>query len=956
MIRFINTFKLYIKIIAAVLVCVFAITSIPCIDSAHALAVYAGTQRVAVRREMLDMAMNLYKITYLASGDPELKSSDLVLLPYGKLLVSSEYEDKPLELLRLIYNRETKAIIQIMSDPESDERDECIRVQERIFAGNDIITSYRRISGVEVYADRETLFKDVIAKAFELLLLEKHGAISRKEMSREERRFLKAIKPVILEKENEYFTGIFWSQYAREKRIRVALANGVELGSGNHRSEEGATTEGSPERSPELVEGRSRGRGNGHGAKEGETLASASTAPTASNLRDEIQNGAQDPKERSIFVKTTLFILIAGFFTTTAYVLAVHMSGFRAPGEIFGWGGSKFMAFARYLEGNTSAFVIFYTSFVFVANVIASRFDKKKHWTRFATVTVLAILSSRFAISKYVPYIQEIIPDVGVYSHWKRPLADLLGLAQPMIAISFLVMGFVERLRTAWNKFNAFKGEHLKGTLLHVLKKLKLLYEMGGFYQVAILFWSPIIHFSYYEEGTTGVVAPVSFFFAIVAAVYLVQKPGQMLTPYPILNKVLKNVYLAPLIGVTGLAMFANEALAINAGCGLFTTAVLYIAYILWRWIPYRILSFLERKVGGVASAPPFVKNSEGISNGDNIGAAKDLSSSDGTAMKQGTGEEASRDRKVDRLKELTGRNDIKHVRDVDAVLKTIDDDPLDTIYLVDELPDDEQEERFRRYFRNKYEVGYSLTLIDGVEYFIVWKSNFNEVEDKESGSLGSVSTEVLANLADHRIPFFVHLHHLSQSILPSVADYIKPKPLPYTEPRPGEFEIPDLIHVGRFYMGHPDIGFVEYYYDEDLDGGIMAPMLESEDIQLTCVTGTDATHHQVKTEEEALDILLREIDKGCWAFDVNFGSGFCAGWRKDWKFSDIVKGRCPETAEDIVYRLMCDALNEQKPDTSAGAEATEAIPSDPTTTSQISEKSLAEHPVTNSGEISNGA
>ncbi|MFC1570629.1 pyridoxal-phosphate dependent enzyme [Candidatus Omnitrophota bacterium] len=237
-------------------------------------------------------------------------------------------------------------------------------------------------------------------------------------------------------------------------------------------------------------------------------------------------------------------------------------------------------------------------------------------------------------------------------------------------------------------------------------------------------------------------------------------------------------------------------------------------------------------------------------------------------------------DRKLEKLKTLTKRKDIKHMKSLDDVLKVIDEDPLDTVYLVDELPNDKTEKSFREYFLEKYEVGYYTVLIDYETYFIVVKTDYDKEKKEPSGSLGSVSIDTVKMLKEYPVPFFIHTHDNYEGILPSVSDLYLASPIPDTSP----------LNTGRFYLAHPVIGLVSYWYDEDKDDFLSSPMLQHEgSVNIKYTIDGELKIERGLAPGLVPRILLGKIEDGCTYFKVDFENGFLVEWHKGFGFSDII-------------------------------------------------------------------
>ena len=231
------------KVIAAVVACIFTFTSIPCIEEAHALSPWAGSQRPDVVLSMLNRAFMSGKIDFADEGDPILDEEEAVLLPHGKILLSSnlrgEEDDRELMLkrLRVIFREEVRGVMQVFA---KTERSKYSKIMNDLLSEEDILASYNRLlksnsyspldlESLKVGENAEIIVNDCIARGFELWLLERDKAISKKDLSSEEKDFLHEVGSFIEKRLHNYFTGAFRDQYVREMNIRIALANGHEF-------------------------------------------------------------------------------------------------------------------------------------------------------------------------------------------------------------------------------------------------------------------------------------------------------------------------------------------------------------------------------------------------------------------------------------------------------------------------------------------------------------------------------------------------------------------------------------------------------------------------------------------------------------------------------------------------------------------------------------------------------
>ncbi|MBF0494879.1 MAG: hypothetical protein HQL28_07130, partial [Candidatus Omnitrophica bacterium] len=149
----------------------------------------------------------------------------------GKSIVNQELAPKPevtgkeLKLLRAITHEEIEALKQVVKWEDVP----------RYTAIQNLILGYKPAK--EKYFDifpaktkealpNDQILNDMLARAFEILVLKKDNLITEAEMTDKEKAFISAIEPVIRDHEHNYFTGVFWNWNLRSNKIREAYARG----------------------------------------------------------------------------------------------------------------------------------------------------------------------------------------------------------------------------------------------------------------------------------------------------------------------------------------------------------------------------------------------------------------------------------------------------------------------------------------------------------------------------------------------------------------------------------------------------------------------------------------------------------------------------------------------------------------------------------------------------------
>ena len=266
------------------------------------------------------------------------------------------------------------------------------------------------------------------------------------------------------------------------------------------------------------------------------------------------------------------------------------------------------------LGGVWEAYIVFVSSFAIYrwrlglfnvfANIwghsAASLIDKDKHLSRFIVIAIWVFCVAIGTMPYYVAFTRAFIPDWGIWAHWMRPLMDLFVMCQFLIIAGFYIMGVRERVIKPESKGRILTKNWIRETRYYVYKKLRLIYGRDGYLKVAMLFWMPIIHFTYYSAYSNavlmGIAISIAPLFAVVAAFFVMQQPKHPLSPYPKLNKLLKHSYYMPLIfisiGIPVAASLGHMALALDGIAALWTGVVGCTVYHIWNW-------FIQRYVLG---------------------------------------------------------------------------------------------------------------------------------------------------------------------------------------------------------------------------------------------------------------------------------------------------------------------------------------------------------------------
>ncbi|MBN2453879.1 MAG: radical SAM protein [Candidatus Omnitrophica bacterium] len=156
----------------------------------------------------------------------ERNSAKALLLSHGKILASKDLKNQPERLYRVIIHEQIEAIMQIMAKEDREKYNSLMNI---VLSRHDACEAYYNLFSVgqKPNLPDELLVNDMLAKAFELLILRMNGLIEEDKILPAESKFLKEIEPIINARKHNYFTGVFWDDTVRQAKIRVAMANSV---------------------------------------------------------------------------------------------------------------------------------------------------------------------------------------------------------------------------------------------------------------------------------------------------------------------------------------------------------------------------------------------------------------------------------------------------------------------------------------------------------------------------------------------------------------------------------------------------------------------------------------------------------------------------------------------------------------------------------------------------------
>ena len=196
---------------------------------ADALAPWMTSQVSQKREEILqELFKRGYHIIYAESEEDKellkINETDALLLSDGRIIVSPEVAENDLNLIRCIFHEEIEAILQIMAE---DDYSRYFGLQTIVLSDNELLKAYKKLLTPKQLKiiPKDLFINDLLAEAFELILLWEKELISFNEMTKNEQEFIKLITPIIMRHEYDYFTRVFWDDRKRREKIKVAIAN-----------------------------------------------------------------------------------------------------------------------------------------------------------------------------------------------------------------------------------------------------------------------------------------------------------------------------------------------------------------------------------------------------------------------------------------------------------------------------------------------------------------------------------------------------------------------------------------------------------------------------------------------------------------------------------------------------------------------------------------------------------
>ena len=235
-----NVFQRIYKSTAITILCLFTLDSAipatlptPC-NNVSTLAPIPGSQNSAVLCEARILSwINSGQLRYAQSDEDqaELNDNRVAIVSKGTILASVELKSKNSTLIREITYKEIHAILQILAQEDHVKYEAIINLVKTDTKFKEITEKYNLLPSTPANADlsQSRPIEDILARSFELAIPKEKNLFSRQDVTEEELNFLHAAEHILNENRTTIFTGIFWLDDVRKRKIRIALANGYDL-------------------------------------------------------------------------------------------------------------------------------------------------------------------------------------------------------------------------------------------------------------------------------------------------------------------------------------------------------------------------------------------------------------------------------------------------------------------------------------------------------------------------------------------------------------------------------------------------------------------------------------------------------------------------------------------------------------------------------------------------------
>lgn len=194
------------------------------------LSTWTFNEQPQPKREMVASMYRKGRLIWVANSERYLDllaryNALALLLPSGRYLMAPETAGNDLSLIRGCAHEDVEILMQ---QEEKLHATRYERLKKQLLNDKSIMALYRKLSG---YKDIDgepdnIIFNDLIAKAFELLfVIDEHLVYPNTELSREEREFIKLMRPVLEAKDSrgryKNFSQVFFDADRRTKAIQA---------------------------------------------------------------------------------------------------------------------------------------------------------------------------------------------------------------------------------------------------------------------------------------------------------------------------------------------------------------------------------------------------------------------------------------------------------------------------------------------------------------------------------------------------------------------------------------------------------------------------------------------------------------------------------------------------------------------------------------------------------------
>ena len=221
-------YKIWLKPIAVVLVCLFGFNSISFADG-NSLSIWTAMERPEVKRETMATMYRQGRLIWVAQSEKYLNllknyNALALLLPSGRYLMAPETANNSLSLIRAATHEDYEVLMQ---REERLHNTRYQRIMNHVLNNKEIMHLYYALSHYKEFEKQpdNIIFNDLIAKAFEILfLLDQKLVHPASELTDNEKKFVALMRPILEAKDimgrYKNFSQLFFDIDERTKVVR----------------------------------------------------------------------------------------------------------------------------------------------------------------------------------------------------------------------------------------------------------------------------------------------------------------------------------------------------------------------------------------------------------------------------------------------------------------------------------------------------------------------------------------------------------------------------------------------------------------------------------------------------------------------------------------------------------------------------------------------------------------